>query len=62
LELLGMMREYGFSFHNFYDLHSSQSGQLKQCDTIFVRQNDKDFSPENTTNATPQSSPPQMVA
>lgn len=61
-QFLGMMREYGFSFHNFYDLHSSQSGQLKQCDTIFVHQNDKAFSAENTTNATPQSSPPQMVA
>jgi FkbM family methyltransferase len=61
-QCLSMMRKYGFSFHNFYDLHSSQSGQLKQCDAIFIRRNDRDFSSEKTTNATPQSNPPQMVA
>jgi FkbM family methyltransferase len=36
-EFLRMMREYGFTLHNFYDPHSSDAGRLKQVDAIFVR-------------------------
>ena len=47
---LRLMREKGFSFHNFYNTHSSESGQLKQCDAIFVRNTDSATSSRTSQN------------
>lgn len=36
-DFLDMMYGYGFALHNFYNLFSTDAGQLKQVDAIFVR-------------------------